>query len=212
MPPTSSFLAFVLVAVVVVAIPGPSVLFTISRALTMGRRVALLNVGGNAVGVYAQVVAVAFGVGALVERSVLAFTVVKYLGAAYVVYLGVQAIRHRRSIAHALGKRGTSVSARRALRDGMIVGATNPKTIVIFVTLLPSFADPARGSVPLQLLAVGGLFPVIAVLLDSVWATAAGAFRDWLARSPRRLAAIGGTGGLVMIGVGVSLAATGRKD
>jgi threonine/homoserine/homoserine lactone efflux protein len=104
------------------------------------------------------------------------------------------------------------VSVRQALRDGVIVGLTNPKTIVIFVAVLPGFADPAAGSVPLQLLAVGTLFPVVAVLLDSVWATAAGALRSWLARSPRRLAAIGGTGGLMMIGIGVSLAATGRKD
>lgn len=212
MPPLGDFLSFAVFAVVVVVIPGPSVLFTISRALTMGRRTALLNVVGNAVGVYAQVVAVALGVGALVERSVLAFTALKYVGAAYVVYLGVQAVRHRRSIADALGGWANPVSVRQALRDGVIVGLTNPKTIVIFVAVLPGFADPAAGSVPLQLLAVGTLFPVVAVLLDSVWATAAGALRSWLARSPRRLAAIGGTGGLMMIGIGVSLAATGRKD
>jgi len=95
--PISNLLAFAIAAAVIVAIPGPSVLFTISRALTLGRRAALLTVVGNAVGVSAQVVAVAFGIGAVVERSVVAFTIVKYLGAAYIVYLGVRAVRHRRA-------------------------------------------------------------------------------------------------------------------
>lgn len=211
-PPTGSLAAFAFLAAVIIAIPGPSVLFTISRALTMGRRVALLNVAGNAAGVYVQVVAVAFGFGTLVESSLLAYTVVKYVGAAYIVYLGVEAIRHRRSIAKALAMRATPVSTGRALRDGLIVGATNPKTIVVFAAVMPSFASPAAGGLPGQLLVLGALFPVIALALDSVWATAAGALRAWLARSPRRLAAVGGTGGLVMIGIGVGLAATGRND
>ncbi len=210
--PVSDFIAFAVVAVVIVAVPGPSVLFTISRALTMGRRVALLNVVGNAAGVYLQVVAVALGVGAVVERSAIAFTVVKYVGAAYIVYLGVQAIRHRHSITEALGQQVVPVGPRRALRDGAIVGATNPKTIAVFVAVMPSFADPGAGHLPVQLLALGALFPVSALLLDSLWAAAAGAVRAWLARSPRRLAAVGGAGGLAMISIGISLAFTGRKD
>jgi threonine/homoserine/homoserine lactone efflux protein len=210
--PLGGFVAFAVVAVVIVAIPGPSVLFTISRALTVGRRSALQTVAGNAVGVYAQVVAAAFGVGELVERSATAFTVVKYVGAAYIVYLGVQAIRHRHSIVDSLGSQIASVSGRRALRDGAIVGATNPKTIAVFVTIMPGFADPAAGHLPLQLLVLGALFPLIALVLDSGWALVAGTARAWFARSPRRLAAIGGTGGLVMIGLGVGLAVTGRKS
>jgi threonine/homoserine/homoserine lactone efflux protein len=92
------------------------------------------------------------------------------------------------------------------------VGATNPKTIVVFVAVMPGFAQPAAAHLPMQLLAFGALFAAIALALDSVWATAASALRAWLARSPRRLATVGGTGGLVMIGVGASLAFTGRKD
>jgi len=130
---------------VIVAIPGPSVLFTISRALTLGRRAALLTVVGNAVGVSAQVVAVAFGIGAVVERSVVAFTIVKYLGAAYIVYLGVQAVRHRRAFTDGLAQRAAPVTPLRAMRDGAIVGATNPKTIVVFVAFMPGFTDPAAG-------------------------------------------------------------------
>ncbi|MGH3288599.1 MAG: LysE family translocator [Streptosporangiaceae bacterium] len=211
MVPIGSLAAFAAVAAVIIAIPGPSVLFTISRALSVGRRAALLTVAGNAVGVSVQVVAVAFGMGAVVERSALAFTAVTYAGAAYIIYLGGQAIRHRHSITEALARRITPLSARRAVRDGMIVGATNPKTIVILVAVMPGFADPAAGHLPLQLLALGLLFPAIAIVLDSVWALAAGTARAWLARSPRRMAAVGGTGGLLMIGIGVSIAATGRK-
>jgi threonine/homoserine/homoserine lactone efflux protein len=210
--PLSNFLAFTVTAVVIVAIPGPSVLFTISRSLTVGRRTALLTVVGNAMGVYAQVMAAAFGVGAVVERSAIAFTVVKYVGAAYVVYLGIQAIRHRRSITESLARRANPVAPLRALRDGIIVGATNPKTIVVFVAVMPGFADPAAGHLPLQLLLLGALFPLSGLVLDTVWALAAGTARAWFARSPRRLAAIGGTGGLVMIGLGASLAFTGRKN
>jgi threonine/homoserine/homoserine lactone efflux protein len=148
-------LAFAALVSALIAVPGPSVLFTISRALTVGRRAALLTVIGNELGLCVQVAAVAFG-----------------------------------------------------------VGAANPKTIVFFVVALPEFATTAPGHlpVPVQMLILGALFPAIALVLDSGWAAVAGTARQWLAASPRRLALIGGTGGLVMIGLGVSIAATGRKD
>ena len=207
-------LAFAAVAAALIAIPGPSVLFTISRALTVGRRSALFTVAGNELGNLTQVVAVAFGVGVLVQRSAEIFTFVKLAGAAYLVYLGVQAIRHRQSMAEALAARVTPVRPLSAVRDGFLVGATNPKSIVFLVVALPEFTDRAPGHLPVQaqMLILGMLFPVIALVLDSVWATAAGTARQWLARSPRRLAMLGGAGGLAMIGLGVTIAATGRKD
>jgi threonine/homoserine/homoserine lactone efflux protein len=204
---TSQILGFGALSLVLIVIPGPSVLFTIGRALTVGRREALLSVAGNAAGAYLQVVAVALGIGALVERSAAVFTVVKFAGAAYVVYLGVRAIRHRRRVTEALAATVPVIGPVRALRDGVVVGFTNPKTIIFMVVALPEFADG-----PAQMLLVGALFPVIAVLCDSVWAFVAGTARTWFARSPRRLAAIGGTGGLMMIGLGASLALTNRKD
>jgi threonine/homoserine/homoserine lactone efflux protein len=214
MVPASHVLAFAAVVTVVIAIPGPSVLFTISRALTVGRRAALLTVAGNELGLCVQVVAVAFGVGAVVERSAQVITVVKLAGAVYLAFLGVQAIRHRRSMAEALTARVTPVRPLRAIRDGFVVGVANPKTIVFFVVALPEFTTSAPGHlpVPAQMLILGALFPVIALVLDSAWAAIAGTARQWLVGSPRRLALIGGTGGLVMIGLGVSIAATGRKD
>ncbi len=214
MVPASHVLAFAAVVTVVIAIPGPSVLFTISRALTVGRRAALLTVVGNELGLCVQVVAVAFGVGAVVERSAQVITVVKLAGAVYLVFLGVQAIRHRRSMAEALTARVTPVRPWRAIRDGFVVGVANPKTIVFLLVALPEFTTTAPGHlpVPAQMLILGALFPVIALVLDSAWAAIAGTGRQWLVGSPRRLALIGGTGGLVMIGLGVSIAATGRKD
>lgn len=212
--PSSHVLAFVAVVCVLIAIPGPSVLFTISRALTVGRRAALLTVVGNEIGLCVQVVAVAFGVGAVVERSAEVVTVVKLAGAAYLVYLGVQAVRHRRSVAEALAAKVKPVSPLRAVRDGFVVGVANPKTIVFFVVALPDFTTSSPGHLPIpaQMLILGALFPVIALVLDSLWAVIAGTAREWFARSPRRMDLIGGTGGLVMIGLGVSLAATGRKQ
>jgi len=210
----SHVLAFAAVVSVLIAIPGPSVLFTISRALTVGRRAALLTVVGNELGLCVQVVAVAFGVGAVVQRSAQVITVVKLAGAVYLVFLGGQAIRHRRSLAEALAARVTPVRPLRAIRDGFAVGVANPKTIVFFVVGLPEFTTTAPGHlpVPAQMLILGALFPVIALVLDGAWAAIAGTARQWLVGSPRRLGLIGGAGGLVMIGLGVSIVATGRKD
>ncbi len=214
MVPLSHVLAFAAVVSVLIAIPGPSVLFTISRALTVGRRAALLTVVGNEIGLCVQLVAVAFGVGAVVERSAQILTAVKLAGAVYLVFLGVQAIRHRRSMAEALAARVRPVRPLRTVADGFVVGAANPKTIVFFVVGLPEFTTRAPGHLPVQaqMLILGALFPVIALVLDSVWATIAGTARQWFVGSPRRLALIGGTGGLMMIGLGVSVAVTGRRD
>lgn len=212
MPSPDRLLAFAVVSLVFVAIPGPSVLFTISRALALGRRPALLTVIGNAAGVYVHVIAVALGIGVIVERSIAVFTVLKLAGAAYLVYLGVQAIRHRRSLAGMLGENVAMRRPRRVLADGFIVGVTNPKSIVFFAAVLPQFVDPSNGSIPTQLLILGVVSIVAALVSDSVWAVVAGTARQWFASSPRRLTAIGGTGGLIMVGLGAQLAITGRKD
>jgi threonine/homoserine/homoserine lactone efflux protein len=213
MPGADRFVAFALTSLVLILVPGPSVLFTIGRALTIGRRGALRSLVGNAAGCYLQVVAVAVGVGALVERSSRLYAAVKYVGAAYLVYLGVQAFRHRRALGDALTAEAPAVrTSRRQFLDGVLVGATNPKTIIFFTVVMPQFADRAAGALPVQLLALAAPFPLIAIGCDSVWAFAAGTAREWLARSPRRLAAVGGTGGLAIAGLGVTVALTGRRD
>jgi threonine/homoserine/homoserine lactone efflux protein len=204
--------SFALLSFLLIIVPGPNVLFIISRSLVLGRAAGVGTAVGGQLGLYVQVAAVAFGVGALVERSAAVYSVIKLAGAAYIVYLGVQAIRHRRSLAESLEVPTGKRPLRRILRDGFVVGVTNPKAIVFFAAVLPQFADPAAGHVPLQMLLLGAVCVGIAAVCDSSWAVAAGTARAWLARSPRRLAVIGGTGGLVMIGIGASLAVTGRKD
>ena len=212
MPPTTHLLAFTLTALVLIAIPGPSVLFVVSRAVVLGRVAGVATVAGNTVGAFTQVVAVAFGIGPLVERSVALFTVLKLAGAGYLIYLGVQAIRHRHSLAAALGATVEQKTAARIVLDGFMVGVTNPKVIVFFAAMLPQFVDRQAGDVPAQIIALGAIFAGIALLSDSTWAVAAGTVRAWLANSPRRLGLVGGSGGLMMIGIGMTLALTGRKD
>lgn len=212
MPSSAELVAFGLASLVLIAIPGPSVLFVISRSLSLGRRAGLATVIGNSVGEYVLVIAVAVGIGPLVEDSIVAFTAIKLAGAAYLIYLGIQALRHRRSVAAALNVDQVHASTRRIVRDGFVVGVTNPKGMIFFAAVLPQFIDRSAGHIPLQLLLLGCVFVAIALVSDTVWALAAGATRSWLARSPRRLELIGGAGGLAMIGIGARLAITGRHD
>jgi threonine/homoserine/homoserine lactone efflux protein len=210
MLPTEHLVAFVLVATVIVAVPGPSVLFVVTRSLTLGRRAGLATVAGNAAGVYVQVIAVAFGIGALVQESIAALTIIKLAGAAYLIYLGVQTFRHRRALGSTLHRPVDRKALGRILGDAFLVGVLNPKAIVFFMAILPQFVDRSAGAVAVQLLLLGGVFCLIALLLDSVWALLAGVARAWLVDSPQRLHAIGGTSGLVMIGLGAGLAISGR--
>ncbi len=212
MLPTEHLLAFMVVAAVLILVPGPSVLFVVTRSLTLGRKAGIATVVGNTAGVYVQVFLVAIGVGAIVQESIAVFTVIKFAGALYLVYLGVQAFRKRGSLAAALNAPVAARDLRRIFADAFIVGIANPKVIVFFVAVLPQFVDRSAGSVGVQLVTLGAVFCAIALVCDSMWALAAGAARDWLVRSPQRIAAIGGTGGLVMIGLGAGLAVTGRKD
>ena len=210
--PAGHVATFALISFALIIVPGPNGLFVVSRSLMLGRAAGVSTALGGVIGECLQVVAVAFGIGALAERSVALFTVIKLAGAAYLVYLGVQAIRHRRSLAAALDATAASRTTGRILRDGIVVGVSNPKAIVFFAAVLPQFVTRSAGHVPVQMLLLGGVFLAIAALCDSTWAMAAGSARAWLARSPRRLELIGGAGGLAMIGIGASLALSGRKD
>lgn len=210
MIPLDSLVAFTIASVVIIVIPGPSVLFVIGRSLSLGRRAGVLSVVGNALGTVPAVLAVAFGVGAIVASSVVAFTVIKIVGAAYLVWLGIQAIRHRHDHAPDAGR--APASAGKLLRQGFIVGLTNPKTIAFFVAVLPQFVVPSAGPVWAQLLLLGLTFQALALICDSVWALAAGTARAWFARSPRRMSTLSGTGGVMMIGLGGTLALTGAKS
>ena len=202
-------LTFALASVVLTLIPGPTVLFVVGRSLSLGRRAGLWSVVGNTLGLLPIVVAVALGIGALVAGSVAVFTVVKIVGAAYLVHLGVQAFRQRGAEVTAVAS--TPRSTLRIVRDGFIVGVSNPKAVVFLAAVLPQFVDHSAGGVTGQLLALGLVFMAVALVSDSCYAYAAGAARDWFSSTPGRLSRMQGTGGLMMIGLGGSLALTGQK-
>ncbi|WP_329403886.1 LysE family translocator [Streptomyces melanogenes] len=211
---TQSILAFAAMSLLVIVIPGPSVLFVIGRALAHGRRVALATVLGNLLGSYLLVVAVAWGLGALVESSATVFVGVKLAGAVYLVYLGVQAFRHRKEMRAATmaAPAGERRGDLRTVLDGIFVGVTNPKGVVFFAAVLPQFVDHSAGRVPLQMMVLGLVPVAIGMITDTLWGLGASAARSWFARSDRRLSMVGGAGGIAMIGLGVTVAATGRAD
>jgi threonine/homoserine/homoserine lactone efflux protein len=204
--------AFGAIALVVIAIPGPSVLFIVSRAVSLGRGGALVTVLGNAGGEFIQVLVVAVGMGQLLERSALAFSAVRLVGAAYLCYLGVQAWRGRRSAAAALGATTSPRGPVRLLRDGLIVGVSNPKSMVFFAAVLPEFVERARGHTVVQLLLLGLVWVAIALVSDSTWALVAGTARSWLVGRPARLRQAQGASAIVMVGLGVGLAVSSRAS
>lgn len=212
MPPADHLLEFAITAFVLIVVPGPSVLFVVSRGVALGRKAALATVAGNTAGVMVQAILVALGLGALVERSDAAFTAIKLIGAVYLVVLGLRMLRNRHGLAALHDATEVPKGTRRIVREGFIVGFTNPKAVVVFTVVIPQFADPSRGHVPLQLLVLGIVFLTIGVISDSAWAIASGSARTWIARSRGRLEALAGAGGVVLIGLGLRLAVTGRKD
>jgi threonine/homoserine/homoserine lactone efflux protein len=216
MPTTASLAAFTALAFALIIVPGPSVMFVISRAVALGPRAAITTVIGNAAGVYIQVLLVAIGLGAIVERSIAVFTIIKLAGAGYLIWLGIQAIRHRRQLADAFDTDRPAPADLRAtrsvFRDGLIVGIANPKAIVFFAAILPQYVNPNGAPPQLQMLALGVVFVIVALISDSAWAIAAGTARNWFARSPQRLSRLGAIGGTAMIGLGLQLAVTQRKD
>lgn len=201
-------LGFGLAALILIAIPGPSVIFAVSRAVVYGHRLALASVVGNTLGLLTVVVLVALGLGAVVAQSQVVFTVVKLAGAAYLIWLGIQAFRHRRQTADGMTGERVALSRRRAIRQGFVVGVSNPKAFLIIAAVLPQFVAPERGAITAQMLQLGMIAVVIGLVSDSVWALAAGRARTWFAGSPRRGSALGAVGGTSMVGLGVTMALT----
>ncbi|HEY1704329.1 MAG TPA: LysE family translocator [Trebonia sp.] len=210
----SQLTGFFVVSLVLIVVPGPGVLFVVGRALSHGRRTAFTTAAGHAVGNYIVATCVAVGLGTLLAKSEDLFLAVKLAGAVYLVWLGIQAIRHRSSLAQAMAA-ATDAAPRqgwRALRDGIVVGITNPKAFILFGALLPQFVNRDAGNVPEQMLVLALVSVGLGVISDCTWGLAASGVRSWLSKSPRRFALVGGAGGLAMIAVGVSVALTGRKD
>jgi len=209
---SGQLLGYAIASFLIIVVPGPGVLFVVGRALAHGRRTAIATAVGHACGNYVVAACVAVGLGTLLERSAQAFLAVKLAGALYLVWLGVQAIRHRKALAEAMSGAVPARAGWRALRDGFAVGVTNPKAYILFGAILPQFVNRGAGHVPAQMLLLALVSVSIGVLSDCAWGLAASGVRAWFARSPRRFALVGGAGGLAMIGVGIAVALTGRKD
>jgi threonine/homoserine/homoserine lactone efflux protein len=204
-------LTYVVTIFVLIVIPGPSVLFVVSRGVALGRRAALATVLGNTAGLAVLAIIVSLGLGSIVARSVAVFTVIKLAGAAYMVFLGVRMFRDRHALARMLDAAVQPKGMQKMLREGFVVGITNPKAVILMTAVLPQFVDRDAGHVQLQFLLLGAISLIVGLFSDGAWAIVSGTARVWLARSPRRLELIGGAGGLVLIGLGVRLAVTGRK-
>jgi len=206
-PPWPLFCAFLLASFVLAVTPGPGVLYIVTRSLVQGRRSGLVSVTGVALGNLGNALAASVGLAALFAVSSLAFSVVKYAGALYLVYLGVQMLRS----APVESPVGVSVATplKRVFRDGFVVALLNPKTTVFFAAFLPQFLNPTA-PLMFQSMALGLLFVTIAAVTDSSYALAAGVVAPALRRATaRRIGRLFGGG--VFIGLGVFTALAGSR-
>jgi threonine/homoserine/homoserine lactone efflux protein len=209
----SRIIEYIIAAMIIILAPGPSVLFVIARAIAWGRKVAVFTVAGNVTGAFVLSSLVAFGLGPILSSSELAYSVVQWGGGAYLVYLGITAIRARKIHAADMRNQGGSVPTFwRSVRDGFWVGALNPKGLVFYAAVLPQFVDIERGHVTSQLLLLGALFSILAFISDGSWGLLAGTARAWLASDEKRLENLRSIGGIVMITLGLLVIASAVRD
>lgn len=204
---TSTLLLFCSAALVLLIVPGPSVLYIVTRSIDQGRRAGFISILGTHAGSLVHVAAAAFGLSALIVSSALAFSAVKYLGAAYLVWLGVR--RWRAGDHLDLTPDCSSLSLRRLFRQGFVVQVLNPKTAVFFLAFLPQFVDAHRGSVTVQVLMLGVVFIVLGLISDSTYAIAAATIGTVLRRSIRARRAERYLSSGVYVGLGVTTAVAG---
>jgi threonine/homoserine/homoserine lactone efflux protein len=183
MPAPATILVFALAAGVLVAIPGPNHLYIVTRSVAQGRRIGLASAFGVETGTLVHITAAAVGLSALIASSATAFNVVRYLGAAYLAYLGLRALLRDRGT-ELLDAQARGHSVRRAYLDGILVNVLNPKVALFFGAFLPQFVDPGRGATATQILALGLVVFVIATASDIVYALTAGALGGWLRGRP----------------------------
>jgi hypothetical protein len=203
--PLDTLLPFIAFSLVIIAIPGPSVMFAISRALVLGRRGAVITVVGNGIGVFVQAVAVSVGLGILIESNDTLMTIIRLAGAGFLIYLGINSLRHRRDGIDDGGATNAPQS-KHLLRESIVVGLSNPKTIVFFSAIFPQFVDPSQGPIVLQMLILSVVFVIFGISGDAIYALSAGAARDWFARSPQRIVTIRVIGASLILGLGVTTA------
>lgn len=210
MPGTAALTAFVAAALVVLLMPGPAVLYVVTRSLSQGHRAGLVSVLGLSTGALVHVAAATAGLSAILLTSATAFGVVKLLGAGYLIYLGIRAIWGRQAPAKAM-RTPEPRALTRVFTDGVVVSVLNPKIAVFFLAFLPQFADPSRGAVPPQILLLGLIYVGLALVTDSVYALLSGSLRHWLSGRMARTKWPRYAGGAVYIGLGLGTALAERK-
>jgi threonine/homoserine/homoserine lactone efflux protein len=201
LPEWSSLGLFVIAALVLLLTPGPAVLYVVTRSIDQGRRAGLVSVAGVHVGTLAHIVAAAVGLSALLAASATAFSIVKYLGAAYLIYIGVRRLLDRR--APAASGPAAPARLRRAFVDGVIVNVLNPKTGLFFLAFLPQFVTVSRGHVGEQIVWLGVVFVLLGMVTDSLYALTAGSAARWLRGKPGFLSSERWVSGGLYIGLGV---------
>jgi threonine/homoserine/homoserine lactone efflux protein len=195
---------FFVASLLIIMVPGPSVLFTLARGVAWGRAVAVLTVLGNSLGTLLLSMVVALGLGPLLAHSKTLSIVLQLAGGCYLLYLGSDALRHRRAHAAAMTQReATRPSPARIVRQGFTVGVLNPKSLVFFAAVFPHFVNRSAGNITLQLVIFGAVFSVMAFCSDGTWGLIAGTAREWLSDSPQRLVLLRSIGGCVMCTLGV---------
>ncbi len=210
MPDASSLTVFVLAALALLLVPGPAVLYIIARSVDQGRNAGLVSVVGVGLGSMVHVFAAALGLSALLVQSAVAFRMVKYLGAAYLIYLGIRRLIGKGD--DIVRANGTNRTLRRIFFQGIWVNILNPKTALFFFAFLPQFVNVDAGSVGLQILFLGTLLVTMGIITDGAYAVAAGSLGDWLKDRPRVVTAQRWFAGGVFISLGLATALSGSKD
>jgi len=204
---SQNFVAFFVASAIIIIVPGPSVLFTVARGIAWGRATAVLTTLGNTLGTYLLAILVAVGLGPLISHSALAATLLQLAGGSYLVYLGIDAFRHRRSHANAMVSQvGSRPRVLVTIKQGFVVGVLNPKSLIFFTAVFPHFVDRSRGHVTAQLLLYGTVFSVMAFISDGTWGFIAGTAREWLSADPKRLITMRVVGACVMTTLGLLVA------
>jgi threonine/homoserine/homoserine lactone efflux protein len=202
---TRLLISFCMTAAVIVVMPGPSVMFIVSRALVVGRPAAVAAAAGNSLGQTFQGLLAAFGVGSIIAQSQLLYDVIRFGGALYLVMVGAKTLMNR-AVAAADDTQAAGRGRVQELRQGFMVGATNPKTVVFFAAALPQFVDRDRGHVIIQMLVLLLAYGCMSWFSDTSWGFAGGTLRRWTAASPRRIERLIGIGGCCIIAVGAWMA------
>lgn len=209
LPSHSQLLFFVSAAALLLAIPGPAIFYLVGRSIGHSRNAGLVSALGIGVGTLIHTVAAAVGLSALLVSSATAFSVVKYLGAAYLIYLGVQKLRRDESFDAPPDAQRTTLT--RVFAQGIVVNVLNPKTALFFFAFLPQFIDPSRGHVATQILSLGFLFACMGTFSDSLWAYFCGTVAHRLRGNPRWMRTQRYISGGMLISLGVATAFAGSS-